>query len=458
MKSPEILINDIQYQVYSEWKRPRLDGCIPNLAWFVIDKRNLKAAWRKVAQNRGSCTAGANGRSCIDYAKNAKMNITRLVDNLKFNRYRHGKIIRVSIDKNHSAQQREIGILNVEDRIVHTALKNVLEPVLESSFDQRSFGYRPGRSVPAALQLAIRNLSAKNDDGTARFPFISKLDIADCFPTIPHQRLLDSLKEYIGDGDCMKLISETLNASATSAGVGLLQGSSLSPLLCNFYLNQLDVYLDSLQKNTDFEFIRFADDIIVFGASRFSAWRVLRKAKAQLKTLGLKLRADSGKISKAEKGFKWLGMQFRPRLKTNLFSNQTFEYSVGEVKQNDIYEKIQKLTDIKVWSHSPDVFDLEAWLKLVNEKLKQWYQAYRFAANSRELFESIDTLVKQRIGTVLNAWPNETKPCRKRLPRGFWTWQYAGVQLVCLSAKPPQKPTRLVRKPAWFCKPKGYLS
>ena len=99
----------------------------------------------------------------------------------------------------------------VTNRLVHQAVKQVLEPVLEPGFSDDSFGFRPGRSVPGALQAVTHALS-HSVEVPAPFTVAVKLDIADCFPSIDHRQLLAALERQVADQDLLRLLARLCEA------------------------------------------------------------------------------------------------------------------------------------------------------------------------------------------------------------------------------------------------------
>src|SRR5262249_5495313 len=148
------------------------------------------------------------------------------------------------------------GILNLRDRVVQAALKQVLEPALEPVFLPGSFGFRPGRSVAGALSEAVRLLSS-SADGVMPFRAALALDVANCFDTVDHETLQQGLARLIFERPLLNLLDRVLRAGGTEAGwwwrrrwCGLVQGSALSPLLCNLALHPLDQALAELGRST----------------------------------------------------------------------------------------------------------------------------------------------------------------------------------------------------------------
>jgi hypothetical protein len=123
----------------------------------IVRPATLKAAWRKVARNRGA--AGVDGQSIERFAAQAEWYLQELQHSLEDGSYRPHPVKRVEIPKG-DGRTRPLGIPTVKDRIVQTALKMVIEPIFETQFRPGSYGFRPGRSCKDALREVDRLLKA----------------------------------------------------------------------------------------------------------------------------------------------------------------------------------------------------------------------------------------------------------------------------------------------------------
>ena len=123
-----------------------LDKGVIGGKWYsLIDKlypeTTLRAAFKAVASQRGA--AGVDHVSIEDYAENLDANLARLSEALRTGSYRPQAIRRHYIPKQGSQEKRPLGIPTVQDRVVQTALRMVIEPIFEREFAQQSYGFRP---------------------------------------------------------------------------------------------------------------------------------------------------------------------------------------------------------------------------------------------------------------------------------------------------------------------------
>ena len=164
----------------------------------------LERAWEQVRRNRGA--AGIDG---VTLAEVERYGVERLLDELaaelKEESYRVKPSRRVWIPKPGRAERRPLSIPSVRDRIVQAALKLVAEPVFEAGFLPCSFGFRPKRATHDALQVLI-------DEAWRGRRWVVETDIASCFESIPHDRLMAAVEDRICDRKLLRLVRAMLRA------------------------------------------------------------------------------------------------------------------------------------------------------------------------------------------------------------------------------------------------------
>jgi group II intron reverse transcriptase/maturase len=151
----------------------------------------LERAWELVRRNRG-----AAGIDRLTIQQVELIGVDRLLDklaeSLKQGSWRPLPARRVWIPKPGSAEQRPLSIPAVGDRIVQAALKLVIEPIFEADMLPCSFGFRPRKTAHDALQVLI-------DEAWRGRRWVVETDIASCFESIPHDRLVQAVEERIVD-------------------------------------------------------------------------------------------------------------------------------------------------------------------------------------------------------------------------------------------------------------------
>jgi len=225
--------------------------------------------------------------------------------------------------------QRELGIATVTDRLIQQALLQVLQPLIDPTFSEHSHGFRPGRSAHDAVKAARAYVQSGKR-------VVVDVDLAKFFDRVNHDILVDRLKRRIPDTAVLRLIRAYLNAGIMDGGVkverdrGTPQGGSLSPLLANVLLDDVDKALEA----RGYSFARYADDANVYVSSmkageRVMAWlrRLYGKLKLQIneaksavgsafgrKFLGYTLWVGKGREVKCKVADKALG-DFRTRVR-----------------------------------------------------------------------------------------------------------------------------------------------
>src|SRR6266700_968288 len=195
--------------VWTERMLTALEVGVKGGIWFsLIDKvyqpRNLRAAFAKVKANQGA--AGVDHQTIEMFEAILETNLTRVSQQLADGSYRPQAVRRQWIAKPGSSEKRPLGIPTVRNRVVETALCNVLEPIFERDFAEHSYGFRPGRGCKDALRR-VDQLLAQG------YVYIVDADLKSYFDTIPHDRLMARLETKIADGPVLKLIESFLHAN-----------------------------------------------------------------------------------------------------------------------------------------------------------------------------------------------------------------------------------------------------
>jgi RNA-directed DNA polymerase len=276
----------------------------------LIDKvyapLNLYTAARKVTGKKKA--AGVDGQSCEAFEEHLLVETRKLSEEIKAQTYRPSAVRRVHIPKpGRPNETRPLGIPTVRDRVLQRAIVNVIEPILDHQFHERSFGFRHERGAHDALRIVEQKLQ----EG---FVYVVDADLKGYFDTIPKDRLLTLVKQYISDSRMLKLIKLFLDQSIMeelrqwNPIAGVPQGAVLSPVLSNLYLNPLD----HLMADEGFEMVRYADDFVVLCRSQSEAEDALRMITAWVEEAGLTLHPTKTKIVDSRTAsFAFLGYSFR---------------------------------------------------------------------------------------------------------------------------------------------------
>ena len=288
----------------------RLEQSEPTTVWFglwdkVWSPKNLQTAFWAVWRNEGA--PGVDGQSVAQFDAQAEAELARLSEELRTGRYRPQPARRVWIPKPGSTEQRPLGIPTVRDRTVQAALRYLLEPIFERDFAACSYGFRPGRGCGEAVARVEELL---NQGRT----YCVDVDLKSYFDTIPHERLMELIRQRVVDGSVLRLLEQFLKAGVLdelqgwqATEHGTPQGAVISPLLSNIYLNPLDHEME----RRGWTMVRYADDFVVLCPSRKEAERVLSWLADWTQGAGLTLHPTKTRlVNAATEGFDFLGWHF----------------------------------------------------------------------------------------------------------------------------------------------------
>ena len=244
----------------------------------ALARQNLQRAWKRVKANKGA--AGVDGLDIERTGQLLRSKWAEIREALLAGRYRPSPVRKVMIPKP-GGGERELGIPTVVDRLIQQALLQVLQPIIDPTFSEYSYGFRPGRSAQQAVQTARAHVCSGKR-------VVVDVDLAQFFDRVNHDILLERLKRHTDDAGVIRLVRAYLNAGIMDGGVatrrhrGTPQGGPLSPLLANVLLDEVDKVLQA----RGHRFVRYADDCRVFVGSTKAGERVmalLRKCYARLR-------------------------------------------------------------------------------------------------------------------------------------------------------------------------------
>jgi group II intron reverse transcriptase/maturase len=269
-------------------KEPEL--LFTSLYHHVTDMDNLRECYHQLDDDKAT---GVDGVTKEQYGENLEENLQDLSDRLKRMGYRPQPSRRSYIPKAGSDQKRPLGISCLEDKLVELSVKRTLEPIYEESFEDVSYGYRPGRSQHQCLDALGRTIQQK------RVSYLVEADIKGFFDTVNHSWMIKFLEHRIGDHRVVRLISRMLKNGIMEEGLvkaserGTPQGSILSPLLSNIYLHYvLDLWFCRRvrkQSRGEAYYFRFADDFLACFQYKSDAETFKRRLKDRLEGFSLAL-------------------------------------------------------------------------------------------------------------------------------------------------------------------------
>jgi group II intron reverse transcriptase/maturase len=298
----------------------------------------LKEAWESIRKNGGSpgidgITTGKMKREGIEPL------LAEIQAELKAKTYTPSPLKRVYIPKA-KGKQRPLSIPAVRDRITETAIKIIIEAIFETQFEPNSFGFRPDKSAHDAVDEIVKYLNFGCEHVIDAYT-------SKCFDNIDKHRLMEQVARRISDGAMLHIIRLFIDAGIMedneihSQDKVTPQGSPLSPLLANIYLNQLDKQwkASGLWKGEDAHLIRYADDILILvgGNTQYP----YTKLQNIIEDLGLTLNTEKTRQVEAEEGFDFLGFRFVRQYSSWKRVTRWFPSPKSELK---IRERIHSLT------------------------------------------------------------------------------------------------------------------
>ena len=266
----------------------------------VLRRGNMLRAYQRVKRNKGS--AGVDGMAVDELMPHLRIHWSRIRDEIREGRYRPSPVLLVEIPKPGGRGVRRLGIPTVVDRMVQQALLQVIQPHVDPTFSESSFGFRPGRSAHQAVERAREHVAAG-------YRWVVDMDLEKFFDRVNHDILMSRVARRVKDKRILLLIRRYLQAGLMDGGIvgqrteGTPQGGPLSPLLSNILLDELDRELE----RRGHRFVRYADDCNIYVRSQRAGERVLESIERFLaKRLRLKVNRDKSAVDRPWKR-KFLG-------------------------------------------------------------------------------------------------------------------------------------------------------
>lgn len=353
----------------------------------------MQEAWNRVKANRGS--AGIDGRTIEDVEREGvDAFLKHTAEELRTHAYKPSPVRRVWIPKP-NGKMRGLGIPTVKDRVVQTAVRLLLEPIFEQDFEPNSYGFRPGKSPLDAVTETVRWLNFG-------YEHIIDADITACFDNIPKGELIEQITGRIADGSILHMIKQWIETGVMEGGIvshteqGTPQGSPISPLLANVFLDRLDKEWKQYGRSTDTHLVRFADDFIIMGKQEMAEH--LHRLETIIAGMKLTLSGEKTRVVEAEKGFDFLGFRFVRHYSVRRKKRVTRWFPSGRSRER-IREKLRSLTQTdRLSNRSP--YDARNEVIVV---LRGWGEYYRHSMSS-VILGQIWEYANVRIARMYRRW------------------------------------------------------
>lgn len=388
---------------------------------IITSDKNILLAYRNIKKNTGSSTSGVDNRTIKDIEKLSQEKYIYYVKK-KFKNYIPKAVRRVEILKP-SGKIRPLGIPTIWDRIIQQCILQVLEPICEAKFHERSNGFRPNKNVEHALAQCYRMMQQQ------QLHYVVDIDIKGFFDNVNHNKLLRQIWQFgIRDKKLLKIIKIILktpikmpDGTIIKSDKGTPQGGILSPLLSNIVLNELDWWISSQWENfpiknnyscginrkgvliksnqyrslrksnlKEMYIVRYADDFKIFCRNYNDASKIFIATKLWLKErLKLDVSDEKSKITNLRRNYsEFLGFKMKVIPKGNnwvvksCMSNKSKERVIKELKHLII--KIEKV------KHKKDEYK---YVNLYNSAVWGIHNYYQYATDINEDCNNISYVI-----------------------------------------------------------------
>ena len=385
----------------------------------IVERQNMLRAYRRVLANKGA--PGVDGMTVGQLKSYLKRCWPKIKQALLDGTYKPLPVRRKEIPKP-TGGIRPLGIPAVLDRLIQQAIAQVLQPIWDPTFSDKSFGFRPGRSAHDALTCAKTYVI----DG---YRYIVDIDLEKFFDQVNHDRLMSRLATRVYDKRVLKLIRRFLTAGVMIGGLvsptdrGTPQGGPLSPLLSNIVLDQLDKELEK----RGLRFVRYADDCVIYVRSKRAAERVMESVSRYItRKLRLKVNLDKSAVShpwwRPYLGFSFTSRRDNPRIRIHSTSIKRMKQHVRQLTSRSGGRSLQQVID------------------QLNQYLKGWWN-YFGKAEVAAGFKSINYWIIRRIRAIVwKQWKNYRTRIRELKKRGI---PHSKAVRVGFSRKGPWRMSRV---------------
>ncbi|MGF7431930.1 group II intron reverse transcriptase/maturase [Thermoanaerobacterium thermosaccharolyticum] len=359
----------------SKDRRNNVQRYTSNLLEMILDRENMKEAYKRVVANKGS--HGVDGMEVDELLPYLKENWPTIKQQLLEGKYKPQPVLRVEIPKPDGGT-RLLGIPTVLDRLIQQAIAQILSGIYDHTFSENSYGFRPRRSAKDAVKAAEIYINEGNT-------WVVDMDLEKFFDRVNHDILMSKLEKRIGDKRVLKLIRRYLESGVMINGIkvstdeGTPQGGPLSPLLANIMLDELDKELE----RRGHKFCRYADDCNIYVKSRSAGNRVMKSIKKFIETK-LKLKVNEAK-SAVDRPWKRKFLGFSFYIKENKVRIRIHEKSIKRFK-----EKVREITNRNKG------ISMEYRIRRLNQITTGWVN-YFGLADAKRTMKTLDEWIRRRL-------------------------------------------------------------
>ena len=410
-------MTDVYDNIYKESSKGKV---FTNLMETIESENNILLAYRNIKKNSGSKTKGVDGKT-IEDIENWTTDYLVYKVRKKLENYKPKAVRRVEIPKEGNNKTRPLGIPCIIDRIIQQCILQVLEPICEAKFHERSNGFRPNRSTEHAIAQSYKMIQGY------KLNYVVDIDIKGFFDNVNHKKLRRQLWTIgIRDKKLLCIINEMLKAPVIMQNglkryprKGTPQGGILSPLLSNVVLNELDWWVsnqwETLKTKNEYScggpknralkttklkemyIVRYADDFKIFCRSRNDAEKIFKATKQWLKErLHLDISKEKSKvINLRTKYSEFLGFKMKATKKGDKWVVKSY-MSDNAIKkaENKLISKIKRIQ--KAGEEGRAKYELDHY-NLVVWGIHNYYQyATHISKNSSDIAFKVNRVWNNR--------------------------------------------------------------
>ena len=400
-----------------------------NLMEIISAPENIRLAYRNIKRNSGSNTSGTDKATIKDIQSIPTDKYVEIVQK-KLSYYKPKPVKRVEIPKP-NGKLRPLGIPTIMDRLVQQCILQVLEPICEAKFHERSNGFRPNRSTENAMAQCYHMIQQQG------LHFVVDIDIKGFFDNVNHSKLIKQMWTMgIRDKQLICIIKAMLtapfvmpNGEIVRPTRGTPQGGILSPLLSNIVLNELDWWISSQWENfparhnyytavnksgslikstmynalkttnlKEMYIVRYADDFKIFCRKQSDADKVFMAVKLWLQDrLKLQISEEKSKVVNLKRHYsEFLGFKLKAVKKGNKYvvCSHMRDKAVKKVTE-ELIEQVKKIQRPK--DKGQAVLDIQKFNQMVEGVQNYYRYATHINIDCGIIQRRIDTIIKNRL-------------------------------------------------------------
>lgn len=376
----------------------------------ILSKDNMNTAYKRVKANKGA--SGIDDMKVDELLQYLKENGNQIKEDIRNGKYNPKAVRRVEIPKT-DGSKRKLGIPTVVDRVIQQAIAQQLSIIYEPIFSENSYGFRPNRSCHDAILKAKEIMN----EG---YKWVVDLDLEKFFDTVNQDLLISIIRRTVNEDKVVSLIRKYLQAGVLVNGVfektekGTPQGGNISPILSNIMLNELDKELEK----RGLQFVRYADDCIIFTKSKKAAERVMKNITKFIETrLRLKVNKTKSKVDRPWR-IKYLGF--------------SFYQAKGKVEIRIHPKSVAKFKDkIRVVTSRSNAMSMETRYIKLKQVIVGWVNYFKIA-NMEKIAQKLDEWIRRRIRMCYWKQWKKIKTRHDNLVRlginNYKAWEYANTR------------------------------